>query len=306
MGKSRFGGEGNDKVVISHLSRIPAPWLAIMIMSWTARHPPPPKELLRVLLLAGLLLSGSAMADVLDPARAPAPAGHVASDAAQLVRMAMEHWRGTTSHSIMRMTIHRPDWERTMTMESWSEGDDLSLVRVIQPKRDAGNATLLDDTSMWTFSPRINRIIKVPSSMMSQSWMGSDFSNKDIAKSTDLIDQYDHELSQVEERDGHVYYTVTSVPHEDAPVVWGKEVLTIRDDWVLMEEQFWDQDGQLVKVLKTLEVAVMGGRPVARVMRMGEVDKPEEWTQVTAEQIEFDLDLPDGLFTLSNLRNPRQ
>ena len=277
-----------------------------MIMSWTARHLPPfnglLSGLLRGLLLAGLLLASSAVADT----RGPASAVDAVSDAAQLVRMAMDHWRGATSHSIMRMTIHRPDWERTMTLESWSEGDDLSLVRVIQPKRDAGNATLLDDTSMWTFSPRINRIIKVPSSMMSQSWMGSDFSNKDIAKSTDLIDQYDHELSQVEERDGHVYYTVTSVPHEDAPVVWGKEVLTIRDDWVLMEEQFWDQDGQLVKVLKTLEVAVMGGRPVARVMRMGEVDKPEEWTQVTAEQIEFDLDLPDGLFTLSNLRNPRQ
>jgi outer membrane lipoprotein-sorting protein len=273
-----------------------------MIMSWTARNPPPLKGLLRGLLLAALLLSSSAVADN----RTPAPTADAVSDAAQLVRMAMEHWRGTTSHSIMRMTIHRPDWERTMTMESWSKGDDLSLVRVIQPKRDAGNATLLDDNSMWTFSPRINRIIKVPSSMMSQSWMGSDFSNKDIAKSTDLIDQYDHELSHVEERDGHVYYTVSSVPHEDAPVVWGKEVLTIRDDWVLMEEQFWDQDGQLVKVLQTLEIAVMGGRPVASVMRMGEVDTPEEWTQVTAERIEFDLELPDHLFTLSNLRNPRQ
>lgn len=277
-----------------------------MIMSWTARHLPPLQDvlrgLLRSLLLASLLLTPPAVADK----RAAAPAVDAVSDAAQLVRMAMEHWRGTTSHSVMRMTIHRPDWERTMTMESWSKGDDLSLVRVIQPKRDAGNATLLDDTDMWNFSPRINRIIKVPSSMMSQSWMGSDFSNKDIAKSTDLIDQYDHELSHVEKRDGHLYYTVTSVPHEDAPVVWGKEVLTIRDDWVLLEQQFWDQDGRLVKALQTLEVAVMGGRPVARVMRMGEVDTPGEWTQVTAEQIEFDLELPDHLFTLSNLRNPRQ
>jgi outer membrane lipoprotein-sorting protein len=232
---------------------------------------------------------------------------HGAEDTArELIRKAMDHWRGLTSYSRMTMTIHRPDWERRMTMDSWSKGDKRSLVRVIEPRRDAGNATLLDDNAMWTYSPKVNRVIKVPSSMMSQSWMGSDFSNKDIAKSTDLIDQYDHSLTATDERDGQIYYTVTSIPHEDAAIVWGKEVIVIRDDYVLMEEQFWDQDGVLVKTLKTLEVAVMDGRPVARVMRMGKVDTPEEWTQLTAERIEFDLELPDSLFTLSNLRNPRQ
>jgi outer membrane lipoprotein-sorting protein len=234
-----------------------------------------------------------------------APATAAGDTARELIRKAMDHWRGLTSHSRMTMTIHRPDWERRMTMESWSKGDKQSLVRVIEPRRDAGNGTLLDDNSMWTYSPKVNRVIKIPSSMMSQSWMGSDFSNKDIAKSTDLIDQYEHTLSATEERDGHTFYTVTSVPHEDAAVVWGKEVITIRDDYVLMEEQFWDQDGELVKTLQTLEVAVMGGRPVARVMRMGKVDSPDEWTQLTAEDIEFDLVLPDSLFTLSSLRNPR-
>lgn len=228
------------------------------------------------------------------------------TDAAQLVRNAMDHWRGLTSYSDMTMTIHRPDWERSMTMKSWSKGDKRSLVRVVEPRKDAGNGTLLNDGSMWTFTPRINRIIKVPSSMMSQSWMGSDFSNKDISKSTDIIDQYDHELLQVEEVDGHVYYTISSVPHEDAAVVWGKEILIVRDDYVLMEQQFWDQDGILVKSMKTLEVKEMGGRAVARVMRMGKVDSPEEWTQLTANAIEFDLELPDSLFTLSSLRNPRQ
>ena len=227
-------------------------------------------------------------------------------DAMALVRSAMDHWRGLTSYSEMTMTIHRPDWERSMTMRSWSKGDKLSLVRVIEPKKDAGNGTLLNDGNMWTYTPKINRIIKVPSSMMSQSWMGSDFSNKDISKSTDIIDQYDHELINREERDGHLYYTISSVPHEDAAVVWGKEVLTIRDDYVLMEQQFWDQDGVLVKTMQTLEVEEMGGRQVAKVMRMGKVDTPDEWTQLTANSIEFDLDLPESLFTLSNLRNPRQ
>ena len=227
-------------------------------------------------------------------------------DAQELVRLAMDHWRGLTSYSDMTMTIHRPDWERSMTMRSWSKGDKQSLVRVVEPKKDAGNGTLLNDNNMWTYTPKINRIIKVPSSMMSQSWMGSDFSNKDISKSTDIIDQYDHELTSREEHDGHVFYTITSIPHEDAAVVWGKEVLTVRDDYVLMEQQFSDQDGEMVKSLETLEVEEMGGRAVAKVMRMGKVNTPGEWTQLTANTIEFDLELPANLFTLSNLRNPRQ
>ena len=227
-------------------------------------------------------------------------------EAADLIRKAMDHWRGLTSLSEMTMTIHRPDWERAMTMRSWSKGDKQSLVRVIEPKRDAGNGTLLNENNMWTFTPKINRIIKVPSSMMSQSWMGSDFSNKDISKSTDIIDQYDHELIATDERDGHSFYTIRSVPHEDAAVVWGEEVLTVRDDFVLIEHQFWDQDGILVKTMKTRDIEEMGGRPVAREMRMGKVETPGEWTQLTIHAIEFDLDLPASLFTLSNLRNPRQ
>ena len=229
-----------------------------------------------------------------------------AMDARDLVRAAMDHWRGTSSYQESSMIIHRPDWQREMAMRAWSEGDKKSLVRVTGPAKDAGNGTLLDDGNMWTFSPKVNRIIKVPSSMMAQSWMGSDFTNKDISKSTDIIDQYDHELTDTTEADGHTLYTITSIPHEDAAVVWGKEVLTVRDDHILMRQEFWDQDGKLVKVMETLEVKELGGRTVAARMRMGEVDSPDEWTEMAVATAEFDLDIPANTFTLSNLRNPRR
>lgn len=227
-------------------------------------------------------------------------------DPRDLIQKAMDHWRGTSSYSEMTMTIHRPDWHRSMSMRSWTQGDKTSLVRVTEPKKDAGNGTLLKDNNMWTFAPRVNRIIKVPSSMMSQSWMGSDFSNKDISKSTDIIDQYDHRLLETREQDAHSVYVIESVPHEDAAVVWGKEVLTIRDDHVLMEQQFWDQDGILVKTMKAMEIKQLGGRTVASVIRMGKQDAPDEWTEMSVQDIEFDAQHPDSLFTLSNLRNPRQ
>jgi len=228
------------------------------------------------------------------------------TDAKELVKAAMDHWRGSTSYSEMTMTIHRTDWERSMSMRAWSEGDKLSLVRVTEPRKDAGNGTLLKDNDMWSFSPKINRIIKIPSSMMSQGWMGSDFSNKDISKSTDILEQYDHSLTGKAELDGHTVYTVEAIPHEDAATVWGKEVLKIRDDFVLLEEQYWDQDEELVKVMRANDITEMGGRPVARVLRMGKLETPDEWTEMTVSEIEFDIELPTGVFTLSNLRNPRQ
>lgn len=248
---------------------------------------------MRYLLCCLALLSALIRAEELPSAR-------------EIIRQAMEHYRGQTSFSEMTMVIQRRDWQRSMTMRGWSEGNDKTLVRVVEPKKDAGNATLSVDGNMWTYAPKINRVIKIPSSMMNQNWMGSDFSNRDISKDTAIIDDYSHTLLEIAEQDGHTVWTIESIPHEDAAVVWGREVLRIRDDWVLLEQQFWDQDNALVKTLRARAISEMGGRSIASVLRMGRVDAPGEWTEVRTLAVEFDLVLPDNLFTLSNLRNPRQ
>lgn len=226
--------------------------------------------------------------------------------AQEIIQAAMDNWRGTTSYSEMTMTIKREDWQRSMSMHAWTSGTDQSLIRVTEPKKDAGNATLTKDNDMWTYAPKINKVIKIPSSMMSQNWMGSDFSNKDISRSTDILNYYDHRITGTEKKDGHTRYQITSIPHQDAPVVWGKEVLEIRDDYVITREEFWDQQNQLVKVMETSDIMEMDGRMVAMRLRMYQIDTPNEWTQIEQTKIQFDLDLADSIFTLSNLRNPRQ
>jgi len=227
-------------------------------------------------------------------------------EARAIIKGAMDNWRGVSSYSEMTMTIKRPDWTRSLSMRAWTEGEKKSLVRVTKPKRDAGNASLIDDKNMWSFAPKINRVIKVPSSMMNQSWMGSDFSNKDISRSTEILDSYQHTLTATEQQAQHTVYTITSIPYEDAPIVWGKEVLKIRDDFVLLEQQYWDQDGMLVKLMKITEVVEMDGRNIGKTLRMYEVDTPDEWTEVTNHLVDFDVALSPGIFTLSNLRNPRE
>jgi len=226
-------------------------------------------------------------------------------DGKTIVRDAINHWRGLSSYTELTMVIHRPDWERTMTMRAWTKGDKKTLVRVVEPKKDRGNGTLTDDKSMWSYSPKVNRVIKVPSSMMGQSWMGSDFSNKDIAKADDIVDEYQHSILKTEEIDGVTIYDIQSIPNEDAAVVWGSEVMRIREDHVVMQHAFYDQDGELVKTLETLEIVEMGGRVIAKQQRMIKADEPDEWTEIQVNEVEYEVDLKDSLFTLSNLRNPR-
>ncbi len=226
-------------------------------------------------------------------------------DAQAIVKASIDHWRGTSSYTVMDMTIHRPQWQRTMRMKGWTLGDNKSLVRVVEPRKDAGNSTLLIDSQMWTFLPKINRIIKIPSSMMSQKWMGSDFSNKDIARSDDIVHQYLHTLIDTETVDGHKVYVIESIPKEDAAVVWGMEVVKVRDDYVLITHAFYDQDMVLVKQLDTLQISEMGGRTIAARQRMIKLEQVEEWTEINMVSAEFDVTIPPTTFTRSNLRNPR-
>ena len=249
-----------------------------------------------------LLLLVMVMATAMAAVPAAAAEERTATD---IVRAAIDHWRGLSSYTEMTMVIHRPDWERSMTIRAWTRGQDQTLVRVVEPKKDRGNGTLIDDNNMWTYSPKINRVIKVPSSMMGQSWMGSDFSNKDIARADDIIDQYEHRFLSERMVDGVTVYEIESVPHEDAAVVWGREVLSIRDDYVVLEHAFYDQDGDLVKALRSFEIAEMGGRTIALRQRMSKVETPDEWTEISVNAVEYDVELGDEIFTLSNLRNPR-
>jgi outer membrane lipoprotein-sorting protein len=230
----------------------------------------------------------------------------IAQEAAEIIKSAVDYWRDVSSYSVSDMVIHRPDWERRVTMRIWTRGEKQSLVRVVAPPRDAGNATLLVDNDMWTFTPKINRVIKIPSSMMNQSWMGSDFSNNDLARADDLIEQYTHSLLRTEAIAGRRAWVIESVPKEAAPVVWGKEVVTVRDDYVVLAHAFYDQQGVLVKLLSTQELKTMGGKTVAARQRMQRTDKADEWTEVVVREARFGIDVPDSFFTTAHLRNPRE
>jgi hypothetical protein len=230
---------------------------------------------------------------------------HAAPDATALIKAALHQWRGDSSYTELTMLIHRPDWQRTSSLVGWTRGNADSLVRFTAPAGDAGNATLKRGPALWLYNPKLGQVIKLPFSMMAQGWAGSDFSYNDLAKTDQIVTDYTHALDATGESGGHKVYTVTCIPHPSAPVVWGKIVVRIRDDHVLLAETWFDQAMKPVRRLETLKIAPLGSRAYPVKMRMTVLDKPGHWTEITTTRGRFDLRLPAYLFTLSNLRNPR-
>jgi outer membrane lipoprotein-sorting protein len=234
--------------------------------------------------------------------KSPCPA----LDADKIVKDGFEYWRGKASIGTVQMLIHREDWERRMTIKAWTRGQKDSLFYIAAPPKDYGNGTLKKGREMWIYNPKINRVVKVPPSMMSQSWMGSDFSNNDLAKSDSLLLDYDHSIVGTEMHEGKKVYIIKSIPKPNAPVVWGMQRLKIREDHIWLSEEFFDEDLQPVKAMTAMEIQLLGGKLFPRVWRMRNVDEADRYTQLTYEALEFKSSLPDRLFTLSSLKQRRR
>ena len=227
-----------------------------------------------------------------------------AMDAAEIVQESFHYYRGETSVLTVAMTVHRPDWERTFTIRAWTRGEDRSLFRIVSPPKDRGNGTLKKGPEMWMFNPKVNRVIKVPPSMMSQAWMGSDFSNNDLAKSDSLIKDYDHKIVGTETHEGKTVYVIESIPRPRAPVVWGKLGLHIREDRIFLEESFFDEDMELVKTMNSSDIRMLGGKLFPALWKMQKADARDEYTLLEYKEAAFDVEVPESTFTLSTLRSP--
>ena len=227
-------------------------------------------------------------------------------DALLLVQKAFDYWRGMSSYSEFSMTIHRPDFERTMVLKGWTKGRSDALFYVLEPPKDAGNGSLKKGKDMWSYNPKINRAIKLPPSMMSQSWMGSDFSNDDLAKTDSILEDYDHRIIEREVDDGHQVHTVESTAREDAPVVWGKQVLRIRDDFILLSEKFYDEDMELVKEMTAEDLVTFSGRIFPKTWIMHRVDEDDRYTRLAYQHLEFDIEIEDRVFTLASLKSRKR
>ncbi|MHB1351509.1 MAG: outer membrane lipoprotein-sorting protein [Desulfobulbaceae bacterium] len=212
-------------------------------------------------------------------------------------------WRSTSSTATLRMVVKTEHYTRTMVMESWTKGREKSLVRIVSPLKEKGTVSLKNDDTLYTYLPKTDRVIRLTTGMMMGSWMGSHFTNDDLVKESRLAEDYDPEITFEGTLDGQEIVEFALIPKPEAPVVWGKIVIVVRaGDLLPLVSRYYDEEMTLARTLDFLDIREMGGRLLPVVLRMVPADKPGEFTEMTYQAIDFDVDLPDSLFSLMQLR----
>ena len=251
----------------------------------------------------------SALALAVSLALVAAEARADSLDAAEIVRRAEDALRGSTAEMKLRMTIVTPRWTRELVVRSWDDRPhDRSFVRVLEPEKDKGTAFLRDHDAFWTWLPRVERAMRIPPSMMLQSWMGSDFTNDDLARESSLEKDYVPVLLDGQELDGVPAYQLALQPRPEAPVVWARLELWIeKARYAPLLYTYFDepQAGHFepLRRLRFSDVREVQGRPLPHEWDMTPLDKPGHSTRVTLEEVKLDQKLSDEIFTQSNLRN---
>ncbi len=230
-----------------------------------------------------------------------------AQDSARdIVRRADDKYRGKTSQGIMTMTITRPDWSRTVTMKSWSKGRDYTLVLITAPAKEKGQAFLKRKNEMWQWAPAIDRMIKIPPSMMMQPWLGSDFTNDDLLKESSILFDYSHLNLGMEEIRGHSCHKIELTPLPDAAVVWGKIFLWIdQESYDHIQSKFYDEEGEPVHTEHFSDIRQMGDRRIPTRMEIIPEDKPGHRTALVLEEMVYDKPFADTFFSIQNLKRIR-
>ncbi|MGF1719062.1 outer membrane lipoprotein-sorting protein [Vibrio kyushuensis] len=225
----------------------------------------------------------------------------------QIVEESDKAMRGDSSYTESTMEIIRPDWRRSMSMKNWTKGTDLSMVLVTAPAKDKGSASLKRHREMWNWVPAIERVIKIAPSMLSQSWMGSDFTNDDLINQSSIVVDYEHEYVKEEVFDKDPVWVIDAIAKPDAPVVWSKVRLWISKETNLQRKvEFYDEFEELVNVMQTFDIKEMGGRVLPAVMEMIPVDKDGHKTVMTTHQAQFDFEIGDDFFSLSQMKSLRE
>jgi hypothetical protein len=221
----------------------------------------------------------------------------------EIIRRSDDLLRRGQSYARVTMTITRPDWERTLVLEGWSQGASNSFIRVLSPKKEKGVTFLKKGREAWQYIPAVDRIIKIPPSMMLQSWMGSDFTNDDVVRADSLVEDYTHRITEEVEADGERYWMIEGIPKKDAAVVWGRIVFKVRQaNYVADRVDYYDEEDRVVKYYRTFDVRNVEGLDVATRFTMFDLSRPGYSTSLRYEDITFEPELAPDTFTLRNLK----
>ena len=229
-----------------------------------------------------------------------------AQTAKEIVERMDKKWRGDYVTQEMTMTIVRPTWERSISMKSWSRGLNYSMIYITAPAKEKGQVFMKRDKEMWNWVPSIDRMIKLPPSMMMQSWMGSDFTNDDLIKESSVVRDYEHSIIGEEEILDRLCYQIQLIPKPESAVVWGKIIVWItKEDYLQLKVEFYDEDEYLVSTQLLSDIKEMGGRVVPCKLEMIPADEEGKKTVIDITFADYNTEVKESFFAQQNMKRIR-
>lgn len=221
-----------------------------------------------------------------------------------IVKKMDEKVKGKTTQADITVKIKRPKWEREISMKLWTKGTDYSMIYVTAPIKEKGNAFLKRNKEVWNYVPGIEKIIKLPPSMMSQSWMGTDFTNDDLVKHASILQDYTHTISGETTLSGRVCHKITLMPKSGSAVVWNKILMYIdKKDYIQMRAEYYNEENELVNILNGSEIKMLGGKMLASKIEMVSTEKKGYSTTLIYNSLAFDREIPEAFFTPGKMKN---
>ncbi len=225
------------------------------------------------------------------------------STARELIKRSDELMRGKSIAGIYSMEINTPRWKRKLSLQVYSLGREKIFIRILSPAKEAGIATLRIKNEMWNYLPSVERVIKIPPSMMLQPWMGSDFANDDLVKESSIVNDYTHKIISEQDIDGHPVCKIELIPKPNAAVIWGKIIYWVRkDDYIPLREEFYNEKMELIKLLEYSDIGKVSDRIIPRTWKMKSIIKPNHYTIVKLVNVKYNTPIDESIFTLANLK----
>jgi hypothetical protein len=229
-----------------------------------------------------------------------------AQSAKEIVQKADEKMRGNTSQGEIVIRTIRPSWSREMTVKTWMKGNDLAMILVESPVKDKGIVFLKRKKEVWNWMPALEKTIKLPPSMMSQSWMGTDFTNDDLVKESSVVNDYEHSIIGDTIINNRNCYVIQMIPKPEAAVVWGKLIVCIdKKDLLELHTRFYDEDGTLINTMNAYDEKVMDGRFIPTRFEMIPENKKNQKTEMIYNKIQYNKPIEDGFFTSERMKTVR-
>lgn len=211
--------------------------------------------------------------------------------------------RGTTSQAELIIKTIRPAWTRSMDVKVWMKGHDFSMILIQSPAKDKGIVFLKRKKEVWNWMPALERTIKLPPSMMSQNWMGTDFTNDDLVKESSVVTDYDHSILGDTVIDKRNCYIIQMIPKPETAIVWSKLIVCIdKKDFLELHTRFYDEDGKIVNIMNAYDVKIMDGRLIPTRFEMIPMDKKNQKTEMRYKTIQYNRPIADGFFTSEKMK----